>query len=73
MARRAAVVATTTVVVGLLPAPALAGGGKYALVIGLGGLGYMAVQMLAALSGARPCSHRCSTPSGTSSRTSANA
>lgn len=32
--------------------PALAGGGKYALVIGLGGLGYMAVQMLAALSGA---------------------
>ena len=36
----------------LLALPALAGGGKYALVIGLGGLGYMAVQILAALSGA---------------------
>ncbi|WGL52565.1 NAD(P)-dependent alcohol dehydrogenase [Nocardioides sp. BP30] len=32
--------------------PALAGGGKYALVIGLGGLGQVAVQILTALTGA---------------------
>ncbi|MGN7190263.1 MULTISPECIES: NAD(P)-dependent alcohol dehydrogenase [unclassified Curtobacterium] len=32
--------------------PALAGGGKYALVVGLGGLGQIAVQILTALTGA---------------------
>ena len=35
-----------------LSLPALAGGGKHALVIGLGGLGQVAVQMLSALTGA---------------------
>ena len=35
-----------------LALPNLAGGGKYALVIGLGGLGQLAVQMLTALTGA---------------------